>query len=40
MDEHFKYKVIISDEVDEFFSTLNPKAVRKIITNITAVLKD
>jgi phage-related protein len=39
MDEHFKYKVIISDEVDIFFSTLNPKAVRKIITNITAVAK-
>jgi phage-related protein len=39
MNEHFKYKIIISDEVDKFFSELNPKAVHKIITNITAVAK-
>jgi phage-related protein len=39
MDEPFKYRVIISDEVDKFFSSLNPKAVRKILANITVVAK-
>jgi phage-related protein len=39
MKDPIKYKVIISDEVDKFFSKQNPKAVRKMLTNITAVAK-
>lgn len=39
MNTPYKYKVIISDEVDQFLSTLNPKAVRKILTNVTSVAK-
>jgi phage-related protein len=39
MDEHFKYKVIISEEVNQFLSNLNPKAVRKILINVTTVAR-
>jgi phage-related protein len=39
MDEHFRYRVIISDEVDQFFSQIHPKAVSKILANVTKVAK-
>jgi phage-related protein len=39
MEEQCKYKVKFSSEVDKFFSEINPKAVRKILTNVQAVAK-
>jgi phage-related protein len=32
-----KYNVILSDEVGDFLDKLNPKAVRKILTNVKSV---
>jgi phage-related protein len=39
MNEQLKYKVILSVEVNKFLEDVNPKAARKIITNITAVAR-
>lgn len=37
MNEPKKYKVIISEEVDKFLETINPKAKAKIFYNINLV---